>query len=245
MRIELVRGRLRWAIPVASMLLVACPSGSEKKGKTDSPVVASSVEAPVPKTMRSVKSSAPAIAAGKATFAATCVACHGKDGEGRIGMGPKLNSKTFLAAASDDMLIRTISDGRAGTTMISWKASLKPAQVNEVVSYMRSWQNVPAAKLNESPVKGNATAGGKMYFSVCSGCHGRTGAGYQETANGTGIGRRAFLASVTTGYLRYVIRHGKSGTKMRPFAGKNKVAVANLSDAEIENVIAYLRDHAW
>lgn len=248
MRIELERARLRlrlsWAIPVASVLLVACPPSSEEKGTSESSA-ASAVEAQVPKTMRSVKSTPAAVGAGKATFAQTCVACHGNEGEGRIGMGPKLNSKTFLAAASDDMLQRTIKDGRAGTTMIPWKASLKPAQVDELIAYIRSWQNVPAAKLNESPVTGNATEGGKLFFSICSGCHGRTGAGYQETANGTGIGRRAFLASVTTGYIRYVVRHGKSGTQMRPFGDKDKVAVANLSDAQIENVIAYLRAHAW
>ena len=28
--------------------------------------------------------------------------------------------------------------------------------------------------------------------ATCSGCHGRSGAGYQETANGTGIGRKAY-----------------------------------------------------
>ncbi len=66
-----------------------------------------------------------------------------------------------------------------------------------------------------------------------------------ETANGTGIGREAFLDSATNGYLRYVIKHGKSDTPMRGFAGDDPVAVANLDDDEIENVIAYLRDHAW
>ena len=66
-----------------------------------------------------------------------------------------------------------------------------------------------------------------------------------ESANGTGIGRAGFLDSVSNGYLRYVIKHGKSSTPMRPFAAGSKVAVANLSDSQIEDVIAFLRAGAW
>ena len=32
---------------------------------------------------------------------------------------------------------------------------------------------------------------------------------------------------------------------MKPFAKGSRVAVANLSDQEIEDVIAYLRHRAW
>ncbi len=80
---------------------------------------------------------------------------------------------------------------------------------------------------------------------MCSGCHGRSGAGYQETANGTGIGRKGFLDSASNGFIRYIVSHGKSQTKMRGFAAKNITAVANLSHQEIEDTIAYLRANAW
>ncbi len=80
---------------------------------------------------------------------------------------------------------------------------------------------------------------------MCSGCHGRSGAGYQETANGTGIGRKAFLDAASNGFIRYIVSYGKSQTKMRGFASKNITAVANLSDQEIEDTIAYLRANAW
>lgn len=194
--------------------------------------------------MRWIATSAENVNKGKMFFAA-CGACHGTQGEGRQGIGPRLNSKTFLAAASDDFLMRTISKGRAGTTMIPWGASYQPDVIESIIAYIRSLNPVPAATLNESPLAGDVTRGQALYASICAACHGRTGAGYQETANGTGIGRAAFLNEVSNGYLRYIIKHGKSGTKMRPFDKKSKVAVANLTDQQIDDVIAYLRSQSW
>jgi cbb3-type cytochrome c oxidase subunit III len=194
--------------------------------------------------MRWIETSAENINKGK-TFFAACGACHGLQGEGRQGIGPRLNSKTFLAAASDDFLMQTISKGRAGTTMIPWGASYQPDVIESIIAYIRSLNPVPPATLNESPLAGDATSGQELYASICAACHGRTGAGYQETANGTGIGRAAFLNEVSNGYLRYIIKHGKSGTKMRPFDEASKVAVANLTDQQIDDVIAYLRSQSW
>ena len=194
--------------------------------------------------MRWIDANVDSVAKGKALFAA-CGACHGEQGEGRQGMGPRLNSDTFLAAASDDFLVRTISQGRAGTTMIGWGASYPAEDIQSIVAYLRSLNPAPAAALNEAPLKGDAARGAELYASICAACHGRTGAGYQETANGTGIGRAAFLGSVSDGFLRYIIKHGKSGTQMRPFDTTSKVAVANLTDQQIDDVIAHLRAQSW
>jgi mono/diheme cytochrome c family protein len=194
--------------------------------------------------MRWIDANAANAAKGQALFAA-CGACHGAQGEGRQGMGPRLNSETFLAAASDDFLVRTISQGRAGTTMIGWGASYPAEDIQSIVAYLRSLNPAPAAVLNEAPLNGDAARGAEVYASICAACHGRTGAGYQETANGTGIGRAAFLDSVSDGFLRYIIKHGKSGTQMRPFDTTSKVAVANLTDQQIDDVIAHLRAQSW
>ncbi len=199
----------------------------------------------VPAKMRTVEVTAAKAAKGDKLFAERCQTCHGEKGVGRIGIGPALNSKTFLAAAADEVLINTIKKGRAGTTMIPWGTSMSDADVESIVAAIRTWTKVDAAKLNEAPNTGDAKAGAKTFELICSGCHGRKGAGYMETANGTGIGRKAFLSEVSDGYLRYIVKHGKSGTKMRPFARDSKVGVADLKDEDIENVIAYLRGKAW
>ena len=193
---------------------------------------------------RWVVSSARSIELGRANFG-TCMGCHGQDAAGRAGIGPRIASKSYLAAATDDFLITTIKQGRSGTTMIAWASILSDEQIHAVVSYLRSLHPVEPATLDESPLKGVPENGAKIFRSICSGCHGRSGAGYQETANGTGIGRKAFLDSASNGFIRYIVNHGKTQTKMRGFSSKNVTAIANLSDQEIEDTIAYLRASAW
>ena len=197
-----------------------------------------------PKNTRWVQTSAKNVELGKATFG-LCMACHGEDATGRIGIGPRLASKSYLAAASDDFLAGTIKNGRSATTMIPFSAVLNDQQVEAVIAYLRSLEPVEPAVLDESELAGVAQNGERIFRSVCSGCHGRSGAGYQETANGTGIGRKAFLDSASNGFLRYIVSHGKSQTKMRGFAAWNVTAVANLSDQEIDDTLAYLRANAW
>ncbi len=197
-----------------------------------------------PASMRVYDTSAERIALGKQTFA-ICASCHGPVGEGRVGIGPSLVSSSFLAAASDDFLTRTITKGRTGTTMIAWGGVLSEEQIASVVVYLRSLDPVPAAELDESKLHGVADDGRVTFEAICVACHGRAGGGYIESANGTGIGRQAFLSEVSDGYLRYVIANGKSGTPMRPFSADSAVAVANLTSQQIDDVIAYLRSQAW
>ncbi|MCB9594398.1 MAG: c-type cytochrome [Sandaracinaceae bacterium] len=195
--------------------------------------------------MRSIEATPAAAQAGQAVYGANCVPCHGAEGEGRLGIGPKLNSETFLAAASDGYLLRTIGRGRVGTTMPGWGTTLDRGEVESVIAYMRSWQEVEPAELDEEPCEGDAEAGAERFREICAACHGLSGGGYQETSNGTGIGRSAFLADVSNGYLRYIVEHGKSNTPMRPFGRPEATAVANLTDQDVENVIAHLRASAW
>lgn len=194
--------------------------------------------------MRTIAVTPEAAARGKAAYA-TCAGCHGQRGEGRMGIAPRLMSKSFLAAASDRMLVATISEGRAGTTMTPWGPVLGEDSVEDIVAWLRTEVPTEPAELDESPLDGHVPTGEKSFREICATCHGRSGAGYQESGSGTGIGRKAFLSTVTNGYLRYVIAKGKSQTAMRPFALDAPTAVANLDRQEIEDVIAYLRHQAW
>jgi cytochrome c oxidase cbb3-type subunit 3 len=232
------------------MALGACgqESGTEgpATGSTEGAATeASGHEAPTPPAaLRTIEITPEMVSAGETIFA-RCQGCHGEHGEGKQGIGPHLNSDTFLAAASDEFLFNTIKHGREGTTMIAWGDSMSDDEINQVVAYVRSFSEAPAAELNEGPLAGDADAGEEIFGAICAACHGRTGAGYQETSNGTGIGRHAFLSTATNGYLRYIAKNGKSNTRMRGFANGDEVAVANLTDEQIENVIAYMRREAW
>jgi mono/diheme cytochrome c family protein len=232
---------LRLVGALAASALVAAPGcGADEEAPPRNP----KLEGPVPKVMRSVRSDAQMIDRGKALFA-QCAGCHGPEGHGVVGLGPRLNSASFLAAASDDFLVRTITKGRAGTTMIPWAQVMGDYDIYSVVAYMRSWHPVKPVPLDESPLDGDEARGGQIFAGVCSACHGRSGAGYQETANGTGIGRAAFMREVSNGYLRYIIKNGKDRTKMKGFREDSRVAVANLTPQQIDDVITYLRLNAW
>lgn len=187
---------------------------------------------------------AQAAAKGHELFLTKCSQCHGPDAEGRIGIGPRLASKSFLEAATDEMLMTTIRDGRAGTTMASW-SSLGDADLESIIAYLRNTVPHTQAELDEAPLAGDAERGATLFRSICARCHGRSGGGYLESSGGTGIGREAFLSSVSNGYLRHVIKNGKSQTPMRGFEGDDPMALANLGKTEIDDVITFLRRESW
>lgn len=224
-------------LAIGAVFLTACPD-EEEAAPSEPPGPAT------PGAMRSVEVTDAKAAAGAEIYT-VCAACHGEDRGGKVGQGPALDSESFLSAASDDFLIRTITYGRPGTTMVPWEGTYSTEQIESLVAYLRSNTPTEPAELNEGPVTGDAEAGEALFGQICSACHGRTGAGYMETANGTGIARSAFLDGATNGYLRYMIKNGKSDTAMRGFGGDDPIAVANLTDEQIEDVIAYLRENAW
>lgn len=89
---------------------------------------------------------------GQQLFAQHCAACHGANGKGGKGTGvtfsrprdlpilaPALNNSGFLASASDQMIKRTLMQGRKGTPMTSFlDKGLKEGEINDIVSYIRS-----------------------------------------------------------------------------------------------------------
>jgi len=96
---------------------------------------------------------------GKQLFQQYCAACHGANGEGAKGTGvtfsrprdlpimaPALHNPGFLAAAPDAMIKATLMKGRQGTPMRSFlKQGLKEKDINDIVSYVRSFEKQPLA----------------------------------------------------------------------------------------------------
>ena len=74
------------------------------------------------------------------TYKAKCAACHGADGKGETAMGKKFGLRDLASPEvqklSDDELNTVIADGK--DKMPSYKKSLKPEQVKELVAYIRS-----------------------------------------------------------------------------------------------------------
>ena len=75
-----------------------------------------------------------------ATYKAKCSACHGADGKGETAIGKKMGLRDFsspeVQKMSDADLTAIIADGKA--KMPSYKKSLNPDQIKDLVGYIRS-----------------------------------------------------------------------------------------------------------
>ena len=65
-----------------------------------------------------------------------CLQCHGEDGEGDSALS--LNNPTFLESVSDGFLLHALTEGRSGTTMISYSQILSQQEMFDLVVYIRS-----------------------------------------------------------------------------------------------------------
>jgi mono/diheme cytochrome c family protein len=74
------------------------------------------------------------------TFKGKCAACHGADAKGNTPIGTKMGIKDLASPdvqkMSDDELTAAIADGK--NKMPSYKKSLKPDQIRDLVEYIRS-----------------------------------------------------------------------------------------------------------
>ena len=178
---------------------------------------------------------------GEGLYKQNCIFCHQADAIGKPGFAPSLTNKEFLSVSSNKFLMGTIRDGRPGTGMPPF-SHLGRSQVEAIVAYLRSHAKLPdiSAAVDAQPQSHGDPRLGKLWFDqICSTCHGENGDGYSAGSTGTAIGKAGFLNKVTDGFMRYTIIKGRTNTRMLGFKGPE--AMADLSDAEIEDIISYLR----
>ena len=81
---------------------------------------------------------------GKTTFASTCAACHGSQGQGTQGMAPALKGDAFVTKGKVSEIEDTIQNGRSGAKkkykdipmdMPAWH--LSDADLKAVLAYIR------------------------------------------------------------------------------------------------------------
>jgi cytochrome c6 len=79
---------------------------------------------------------------GEALYKSKCVACHGADGKGETAIGKANKLRDFGSAdvqkQSDDELSGIITSGKG--KMPAYGKSLKPEQVKDLVSYIRTFK---------------------------------------------------------------------------------------------------------
>jgi cytochrome c oxidase cbb3-type subunit 3 len=93
---------------------------------------------------------------GRQTYAKYCAPCHRADGGGLVG--PNLTDDYWIHGSNYTDTVKVIWDGVPAKGMITWKAVLKPNEIQAVASYiytLRGAKLVTPGKLpeNQAPAK--------------------------------------------------------------------------------------------
>jgi cytochrome c oxidase cbb3-type subunit III len=209
------------ALLVPTSGMVAC--GGDVPGETEQPSAPALLEVDQEAAGR-----------GREAYATYCALCHGATGEGYVAdNAPALANTDFLAAASDAYLRRAIEEGRPGTPMSAWSSAhggpLAPEQVEDLVTFIRSWATEPPIDLANVTVHGRREIGATLYSARCASCHGVNGEGISAPA----LSNPVFLASASQGFVRYTIEHGRRST---PMSGYGQL----LDSASIDDLVAFV-----
>jgi mono/diheme cytochrome c family protein len=175
--------------------------------------------------------------AGKKLFDRVCAQCHGDRGQGQIG--PAIGGRDFLAAATDEFIWTMAAYGRSGSQMKgnvhgAGTAELSESELNNIVSYIRTFEDEPAVLVGRSTLLGDPDIGRDYFQKYCEPCHGIGGAG----GNGPAIGRPGFLAQVSDGFLLAMMMSGRDGSEMKKF-GRGGFVEIGTEDAQA--IVTYLR----
>lgn len=98
--------------------------------------------------------------AGKATFTASCVACHlaslrGKD-ENPAAIGPNLADTAWISGGQPTQIYDLINKGVLIKGMPAWGPVLGPKKVSEVVAYLLSYHREGEPIVIQAPASGPA-----------------------------------------------------------------------------------------
>ena len=83
------------------------------------------------------------IAAGKALFTQSCVACHMADGGG--GIGPNLTDEYWIHGGGLNDIYKTIKIGYPDKGMQSWQTMYSPVQMRNLTSFVKSLKGTKPA----------------------------------------------------------------------------------------------------
>ncbi len=110
-----------------------------------------------PKMMEFVRS------VGKGLFGDNCAACHGRGGQGVVGLYPNLTDDDWLWGGSMDRIHETVVQGRKGF-MPAFGPVLNPAQLDEVAEYVLTLSS-------EAPPSQASARGKEIFYGQVGGCY--------------------------------------------------------------------------
>ena len=130
------------------------------------------------------------IAYGARIYDAQCTTCHGSNGDG-VG-GVDLRSGRFRNAASDQDLVRIVTNGITGTGMLGFK--FDGAEVSGIVAYLRNMNTFDRGSVKPGDAaRGRPIVEGK---GGCLRCHRISGAGSRVAPDLTDVGSARSAGSI-------------------------------------------------
>lgn len=183
----------------------------------------------------------PEPASGAALYRAFCFNCHGDGSETLVHdtlkvAVPSVRNQDFLAVASEELLLRSIRDGRPGTDMPAWgpQGGLSEDELRRLVAYLVEARGATRAVAFRLSATADAANGKRLFEAQCVTCHGLAqGAGEAPWLGGPG-----FQAAYSDALIGDTIQQGRSGTLMNPFG---KAAGGDLDDQQVSDLVAFVR----
>lgn len=181
---------------------------------------------------------------GRRIYGKECAHCHGVDGQANTEVARVLNppprnfsDPVVMARVDDGRMYLAIYRGRPGTAMGGRGELLAPAEIIDVMRYLRTLvRPLPAGM---TPAQLDVRVGDQIYRNHCIACHGEKGDGRTSIGQHLVPPPRDFtstggMASVSDEQFTQAIMHGMPGTAMAPWEG-----VLNRED--VRRVILFIR----
>lgn len=200
----------------------------------------------------------PKMVQGEQLYVRNCAVCHGDRGSGAVWTQTSLNPppRNFTQALRDELtrerMITSVTYGRPGTAMMSFRKRLSPEEVETVVDYIRAkFLGKAVEEANVAPpvmadmslpfpngLRGDMAKGRHFFNNNCFTCHGLNGDGKGPRSKFLEPKPRDFLTPDSRSRLNrpalfVAVRDGVVGSVM-PSWGKV------LSDQEIADVAEYV-----
>jgi len=176
-----------------------------------------------------------------------CSVCHGDRGDGqsraRRSFATPPRNYTTAKAAQDltrKRMINSVTNGRPGTAMISWKTELTAVEIAAVVDYIRTtFMRLDDIETNRPKPSDKllASRGGVLYMRACAMCHGETG---KRVISGrmqpppTNFILPISATQLTTERMIASIANGRPGTAMKAYGDE-------YSKADIKAMAEFIR----
>jgi cytochrome c553 len=174
-------------------------------------------------------------AAAGETKVATCLACHGPNGNAVVPTWPK------LAGQHPEYIYKQLmnfkSGGRVNEQMSPQVLTLDEQDFADIAAYYATKQQTPGAadparaELGELIYRGGNPATG---LPACTGCHGPAGAGL-------GAARFPRISGQHAQYLESTLKHFRAGERANDPNGMMRGVASRMSDAEIAAVSQFIQ----